>query len=52
MLNQPFFQVTLPLMVTFVVSIWLARGEDTIRNLKHARRLRAPQLVPLNPRRG
>jgi cytochrome oxidase assembly protein ShyY1 len=24
MLQQPFFQITLPLMVTFVASIWLA----------------------------
>ena len=24
MLNQPFFQITLPLMITFVVTIWAA----------------------------
>jgi methyl-accepting chemotaxis protein len=31
MLNQPFFQVTLPLMVTFVVTIWAATWSQNKR---------------------
>lgn len=31
MLNQPFFQVTLPLMVTFIATIWLAQWSQNKR---------------------
>lgn len=40
MLQQPFFQVTLPIMVTFVATIWLAswaqnkRLEEIIKRLE------------------
>lgn len=31
MLNQPFFQITLPLMVTFIVTVWLASWSQNKR---------------------
>jgi ABC-type sugar transport system permease subunit len=31
MLNQPFFQITLPLMATFVAAIWLASWSQNKR---------------------
>lgn len=39
MLNQPFFQITLPIMVTFVATVWFAswsqnkRLDDIVRRL-------------------
>ena len=31
MLNQPFFQITLPLMVTFIATVWLASWSQNKR---------------------
>ena len=38
-LQQPFFQVTIPLMVTFVATIWLAGGSQNKRLDEMAKRL-------------
>ncbi|MBS1872780.1 MAG: hypothetical protein JSU00_06175 [Acidobacteria bacterium] len=43
MLNQPFFQITLPLMVTFIATIWIAswsqnkRFEDLLKRIDDLR---------------
>jgi len=31
MLNQPFFQITLPLMVTFIATVWIAQWSQNKR---------------------
>ena len=47
MLNQPFFQITLPLMVTFIATIWIAQWSQNKRfeDLKSSLNLRIDEIV-------
>jgi chaperonin cofactor prefoldin len=47
MLNQPFFQVTLPLMVTFVGALWAAQWSQNKRfdDLKDGMNKRLDEII-------